>query len=160
MEMEGWGTGERQTNRLKDGQADRLGGEGQTEDRLPTMVHHEQQVPERKVPGFQRSNSRLMDISIKKHSIQKQLSIISEKSDRDFLLGEDESDPFDVDEIIRHLSSFSSDEQEIVTELNEVDGSKNTKESEGKEEEGTAAKKLIHRNSGEWRRISDTSGIR
>ena len=102
----------------------------------------------------------MMDISIKKHSIQKQLSIISEKSDRDFLLGEDESDPFDVDEIIRHLSSFSSDEQEIVTELNEVDGSKNTKESEGKEEEGTAAKKLIHSNSGEWRRISDTSGIR
>ena len=102
----------------------------------------------------------MMDISIKKHSIQKQLSIISEKSDRDFLLGEDESDPFDVDEIIRHLSSFSSDEQEIVTELNEVDGSKNTKEGEGKEEEGTAAKKLIHSNSGEWRRISDTSGIR
>ena len=151
MELEGWSTEERQTDRLTD---------RQTEDKLPDMVHHEQQIPGRRVPGFQRSNSRLMDIPSKKNSLQKQLSIISEKSDRDFLLGEDESDPFDVDEIIRHLSSFSSDEQEIVTELNEVDGSQNTKESEGKEEEGTAAKKLIHSNSGEWRRISDTSGIR
>ena len=149
MELEGCGTEERQTDRLTD---------TQTEDRLADMVHQEQQIPERRVPGFQRSNSRLMDISMKKNSLQNQLSIISEKSDQDFLLGEDESDPFDVDEIIRHLSSFSSDEQEIVTELDVVDACKRAKKSEGKKEEG--GKNLSHSNSGEWRRISDTSGIR
>ena len=150
MELEGWSTEERQTDRLTD---------RQTEDRLPDMVHHEQQIPGRRVPGFQRSNSRLMDIPSKKNSLQKQLSIISEKSDRDFLLGEDESDPFDVDEIIRHLSSFSSDEQEIVTELDVVDACKEAKESESEVKE-VAGKNLSHSNSGEWRRISDASGIR
>ena len=147
MELEGCGAEERQTDRQTE------------EDRLPDMVHLEQQILDRKVPGFQRSNSRLMDIPSKKNSLQKQLSIISEKSDRDFLLGEDESDPFDVDEIIRHLSSFSSDEQEIVTELDVVDTCEKAKESElGKEV--VAEKNLRHSNSGEWRRISDTSGIR
>ena len=150
MELEGWSAEERQTDRLTD---------RQTEDRLPDMVHHEQQIPTRRVPGFQRSNSRLMDIPSKKNSLQKQLSIISEKSDRDFLLGEDESDPFDVDEIIRHLSSFSSDEQEMVTELNVVDACKKAKESESEGKE-VAGKSLCHSNSGEWRRISDASGIR
>ena len=124
-----------------------------TEDRLGDLVQHDHQIHERRVPGFQRSNSRMMDISVKKNSLQNQLSIISEKSDQDFLLGEEDSDPFDVDEIIRHLSSFSSDEQEIVTELDVVDACKRAKESEGKEEAGK-------RNSGEWRRISDVSGIR
>jgi len=99
-----------------------------------------------------------MDIPAKKNSlIQTQLSIISEKSDRDFLLGEEDSDPFDVDEIIRHLSSFSSDEREIVTELDVVDTIKKAKENEEME---AAAKALKHTNSGEWRRISDVSGIR
>ena len=149
MELEGCGAEERQTDRLTDRQTE--------EDRLPDMVHLEQQILDRKVPGFQRSNSRLMDISMKKNSLQNQLSIISEKSDQDFLLGEEDSDPFDVDEIIRHLSSFSSDEQEIVTELDVVDACKRAKESEGKEEAG---RNLSHSNSGEWRRISDTSGIR
>lgn len=107
-----------------------------TEDRLGDLVQHDHQIHERRVPGFQRSNSRMMDISVKKNSLQNQLSIISEKSDQDFLLGEsEESDPFDVDEIIRHLSSFSSDEQEIVTELNVVDACKKAKESESKKEE-------------------------
>ena len=143
--MESEGTEERQTDK-------------QTEDRLTDMVQDEQQIPERRVPGFQRSNSRLMDISIKKNSLQNQLSIISEKSDQDFLLGEEDSDPFDVDEIIRHLSSFSSDEQEIVTELNVVDACKKSKESESKKKE--PGRNLSHSTSGEWRRISDTSGIR
>ena len=98
-----------------------------------------------------------MDIPAKKNSLQTQLSIISEKSDRDFLLGEEDSDPFDVDEIIRHLSSFSSDEREIVTELDVVDTIKKAKENEEME---AAAKTLKHTNSGEWRRISDVSGIR
>ena len=98
-----------------------------------------------------------MDIPAKKNSLQTQLSIISEKSDRDFLLGEEDSDPFDVDEIIRHLSSFSSDEREIVTELDVVDTIKKAKENEEME---AAAKTLKHSNSGEWRRISDVSGIR
>ena len=157
MELEGCGTEERQTDRLTDRQTEDRLTDTQTEDRLAEMVHQEQQIPERRVPGFQRSNSRLMDISMKKNSLQNQLSIISEKSDQDFLLGEDESDPFDVDEIIRHLSSFSSDEQEIVTELDVVDACKRAKESERREEGG---KNLSHSNSGEWRRISDTSGIR
>ena len=143
--MESEGTEERQTDK-------------QTEDRLTDMVQDEQQIPERRVPGFQRSNSRLMDISIKKNSLQNQLSIISEKSDQDFLLGEEDSDPFDVDEIIRHLSSFSSDEQEIVTELNVVDVCKKSIESESKKKE--PGRNFSHSNSGEWRRISDTSGIR
>ena len=152
MDLEGCGAEERQTDRLTDRQTE--------DDRLPDMVHLDQQIPERRVPGFQRSNSRLMDIPSKKNSLQKQLSIISEKSDRDFLLGEDESDPFDVDEIIRHLSSFSSDEQEVVTELDVVDTCEKAKESELKKKEEVADKNLRHSNSGEWRRISDTSGIR
>ena len=48
--------------------------------------------------------------------------------------------------------------QEIVTELDVVDACKRAKKSEGKKEEG--GKNLSHSNSGEWRRISDTSGIR
>ena len=48
--------------------------------------------------------------------------------------------------------------QEIVTELDVVDACKRAKKSEGKKEE--AGKNLSHSNSGEWRRISDTSGIR
>jgi len=143
MELEGQvQTGERET------------GTQSEENRIHEM---NPQVPERRVPAFQRSNSRIMDIPAKKNSLQTQLSIISEKSDRDFLLGEEDSDPFDVDEIIRHLSSFSSDEREIVTELDVVDTIKKAKENEEME---AAAKALKHTNSGEWRRISDVSGIR
>ena len=47
--------------------------------------------------------------------------------------------------------------QEIATELDVVDACKRAKESEGKEQAG---RNLSHSNSGEWRRISDTSGIR
>ena len=134
-------------------------GKGQTGTQSEENRIHEMnpQVPERRVPAFQRSNSRILDIPAKKNSLQTQLSIISEKSDRDFLLGEEDSDPFDVDEIIRHLSSFSSDEREIVTELDVVDTIKKAKENEEME---AAAKALKHSNSGEWRRISDVSGIR
>ena len=46
----------------------------------------------------------------------------------------------------------------LATELDVVDACKKAKESESKKEE--PGKNLSHSNSGEWRRISDTSGIR
>ena len=87
--------------------------EGQSTSRMETAEVH---APR---PGLKRSVRRSSIEMPKKKSIQNQLSIISEKSDKDFLL-DDSEDYFDANEILRHLSSICSENSDSIEAAPEI----------------------------------------
>ena len=119
--------------------------------------------------GFKRS-SHVNPLEVTKRAVmQKQLSIISERSDHDVLIDEE---PFDVDSILRHLSSFSSDDhQNLTTNSEDTDNNFDQKEAESLEDLENVQSEAVEdvvvertkkniKSCYDWRRTSDTSEIR
>lgn len=96
----------------------------------------------------------------RKHLLNKQLSIISERSDHDYF-GEEEGH-FDVNEIIRQLSSISYGDHDSI-EVVSVPDQDDVKKENDPNIRIDIEPDLRHEDNERrqvWRRISDTSDVR